>query len=174
MDPATVMSHEALILAGITISLTVIGMCGAAAWAGAKMALRSVKTEIGGVKDLYNAEINNIKISQLERKAQILALWDDVKTRVPQAQCQLERIECGNNRTERICLISTKIESLFATLESYNEKRELARKENGEMYLSIQIKLSELTSVTKNLSERYETMEKFIMLKMNPWTGEPK
>lgn len=162
-DPASVMSHESLIISGITVFLMFIGMAASAAYAGAKIALRSVDKQFELFKTLFDSELNAVKSSQAERKVQISELQKDVENRVMLVQCNLERVECGKGRVERICLLSKKIDGLTTALTNQDEKRQQAVAENSKMFTGIQLEISHLKDVANNLSKHSETLERLIL-----------
>lgn len=162
-DPITTMSHETLIFASIGVFLTVLGMVASAAYAGAKLALRSFDREIAAVKELYSTEIKTLKESQDERKLTISTLQTEVQNRVLITRCDMDRVICGDARAERINLLSKKIETLTESLKQQDEKRQQALQENNEMFTDIRLQVGHLTDVAKGLTSHFDLLKNFMI-----------
>jgi hypothetical protein len=164
------LSHIQIWLTIFGLFITVSGMGAAAAWWGARLALKSFTGQLEALKEAAKKEseatdrrFQAVIDSQNERKLLMAELHKELQNRVMIARCYEDRSSCGDNRDSVVCGISKQVSALSAALDRQDEKRQAAVVENAKMFSDIQIQVALLTQTANELSKHSSSLERLIL-----------
>ena len=152
MAPDTVpVTHIQLGLQLLGFFLSLIIACITAAWAGAKLAMRSFNVEIKGINSQLSEVVDNQK--QL-RRVTLVELQREVHGMVPKDRCDEDRGACGLVRTQSFCEMTKQVGKLTESIELLNDKREQAKDAINAMFNTI---MEKINAIEKRAVERRKT-----------------
>jgi hypothetical protein len=133
-------THINMWLQGLGIFLTFCGMASAAAWGGAKLALKTYDIKI----DAINSSLALILEAQRERRVTVSKIQEELQDKVPLESCAEDRGACNRIRSTSICEMGKQIANLTQAIELQNEKREKTKDEMHTVLMSILDKIANL------------------------------